>query len=209
MNTFSIREALVFGWETFKKRPWFFMGVFLFVFILSNIGSSASNPAQSMGVMVALTTLASLVVGLVLEMGLLNIALKSHDSPESLQVSDAWTYVPFLQYLGVKLLGTLIVIIGLLLLIIPGIIAALALMFSNYLVMDKRLGVMDALKESARITKGHRWQLFLFGLTLVGINLLGLIALFVGLFVTIPVSILATVHVYRTLEHRANELATA
>ena len=36
-------------------------------------------------------------------------------------------------------------------------------------------------------------------LAVVGINLLGLIALFVGLLVTIPVTVLAMVHAYRTI----------
>ena len=59
------------------------------------------------------------------------------------------------------------------------------------------------MKESRRITRGHKWQLFGFLLMLVLINLLGLLAFVVGLFVSIPVSSLAFAHAYRLLSGKA------
>ena len=55
------------------------------------------------------------------------------------------------------------------------------------------------MSESHRLTRGHKWQLFGFVLLLLLINLLGLLALVVGLLVSIPVSTLAFVHAYRVL----------
>jgi len=57
--------------------------------------------------------------------------------------------------------------------------------------------------ESNRITRGHKWQLFGFVLLLLLINLLGLLALVVGILVSIPVSTLAFVHAYRVLGGKA------
>ena len=70
---------------------------------------------------------------------------------------------------------------------------------SLYLVMDRGLGVTESLKESRRITYGNRLKLLLLGLALVGINIVGFFLLIVGLLVSIPVSMLAGVHAYRTL----------
>lgn len=207
MNTFSIGESVKFGWETFKKRPWFFMGVSLCVFVVYSILSAVTDEkVHDTSAAQLLVSIAAGVIGIFVEMMLVNIALKSHDSVETVAFSDAWAKKPFWSYLGVKILNGIVVVVGLILLIVPGVIAALTLLFGNYLVVDKGLGPIQAMKESARITKGHRWQLFGFVLVLVGLNILGLLALFVGLLVTIPVTILAMAHVYRTLEHKASEL---
>ncbi len=51
------------------------------------------------------------------------------------------------------------------------------------------------------VAGGSFWNLFLLGLLLAGINLLGTMALIIGLLVTIPLSIVA-VDAYRCLEAR-------
>jgi uncharacterized membrane protein len=84
-------------------------------------------------------------------------------------------------------------------LIIPGIILSMGLAFVPYLVVDRGLGPIEAIKESWRITKGHKWQLLLLFLALLGLNLLGLVALLIGIFVTVPITMLAFAHAYRTL----------
>ena len=55
----------------------------------------------------------------------------------------------------------------------PGIIFALMFMFSTFIVIDRELGPIEAMKESHRITHGHKWKLLGFSLLLVLINLLG------------------------------------
>ena len=92
------------------------------------------------------------------------------------------------------------VAIGLVLLIVPGIIFAVIFGFYGWGLVD---GVVDdgvsALRHSAEITRGHRWQLFGFAIVLILFNLLGLLALVVGVLITSAVSILALAHVYRQL----------
>ena len=79
------------------------------------------------------------------------------------------------------------------------VILAMGLMFVPYLVIDRGLGPIEAMKESWRVTKGHKWQLFFLFLALIGLNILGAIALIIGLLVTVPISMLAAAHAYRTL----------
>ncbi|MCB6575032.1 hypothetical protein LI165_13470, partial [Phascolarctobacterium faecium] len=76
----------------------------------------------------------------------------------------------------------------LVLVIVPGIIAATMLLFVKFVVVDRKMSPIDAMKESARITKGHRVTLFLFVLAIAVINIIGAILLVVPLLVTIPVS---------------------
>jgi len=71
--------------------------------------------------------------------------------------------------------------------------------WADLCVVDRGLGPIEAMQESWRITKGHKWQLFLLFLALLGINLLGFLALFIGIFVTAPMTLVALAHAYRTL----------
>lgn len=54
-------------------------------------------------------------------------------------------------------------------------------------------------KKSSLITRGVKWDLFLFDLLLTLINFLGTLCLLIGLFATIPTSMMTTVFVYRKL----------
>lgn len=200
-----------FGWDTFKKRPWFFVGMTLLIGVISGVlgqvGSFDEKTVVDVGMIIALAGVFVSVVGQILmKMGTISFALKAHDAPEHAKVVDLWAPEMFWKYFLASLLVGLIVIVGLILLIVPGIIWGLRYAFVPYLIIDRKLPVMDALRESARITLGHKWQLLGLVIVFALLNILGAIALLVGLLVTIPVTMLAFVHTYRTLEHAANEV---
>ena len=222
MPALSIGDCIRFGWETFKKRPGILIGAFLLVMIIPSIpGILVPGPEVAPGVpppppttaqVVAMLT--SVVLGLFVAMGTATFALCAHDDIAGVQIGDLWNPKVFWRFLGAELLAAIIIFIGLLLLVVPGVIAALGLGFVPFAVVDRGAGPTDALKESWRITKGHKGRLFLLGLALIGLNLLGLLALVVGLLVTVPISWLALTHAYRTLashgsgEARAADIST-
>lgn len=195
-NTLSVHDCLAFGWRTFKSRPWFFVGTFL-LYAVAQIALSIVQKAMP-GI---LSFLLSLIVSTLLYIGLITIYLKAHADPMSPRFSDFWRPAPFWNYLGASILLGIIVVVGLILVVVPGIIAALAFALTGYLVVDKGMNPIAALKESAKLTKGNRWKLFLLGLAVLGLSLLGMIPLFLGLLVVGPVSMLAGIHAYRALEH--------
>lgn len=79
---------------------------------------------------------------------------------------------------------------GLLLLIVPGIIWSFKYIFAINLVLDKGLGIKDAMEMSARMTYGHKWRIFRYTLGVIGIIIFGMLALGVGLLVALPVIML-------------------
>jgi len=83
-------------------------------------------------------------------------------------------------------LVVIIVIGGVILLIVPGIIFACRLAFVPYLVTDRKMGAVEAISTSWRLTQGHAWTVFLIYLAAIPIALLGLICLVVGV---IPASL--------------------
>ncbi len=78
-----------------------------------------------------------------------------------------------------------IVGLGIVMLIIPGIIFACRLAFVPYLVVDREMDVMDALRVSWDMTRGYGWQIFLIGFLAIFVVIGGLICLIVGVIISI------------------------
>ena len=88
-------------------------------------------------------------------------------------------------------------------LIIPGIIAAVGLSQSFYVLQDRpELGAVEALKESWRLvwTQGHFWKVVGMAFLSVFVILLGALALGVGLFFAVPVVAVAGAGLYEELK---------
>jgi len=83
------------------------------------------------------------------------------------------------------LLVGIIVFIGFILLIVPGIIFACKLAFTPYLVVDRKMEVIEAIKGSWEMTNGHAWKVFLIGLLAIPIFIAGLICFGVGVIISI------------------------
>jgi uncharacterized membrane protein len=204
----SIKQALSFGWETFKKRPWFFVGASLLVFVVSFLAGVTTglfdlaitgDPENPSGA----GSIIDWLISTLINMGLIAFYLRANDNVEQVTLHALWHPHPFWKFFAATLLVGIGTVLGLLLLIVPGIIFLMMFLFTTFLVIDRNLGPIEAMKESRRITHGHRWKLFLFSLVVLLVNLLGAIALGVGLLVTIPVTMLAFTYVYRQLAAQA------
>lgn len=209
MATLSVKESLRHGWNIFKSRPWIFVqvGILLFlVNLLVNVAQSVLEYAGNHGgdVLAIVFGLLSMMLGIgvsfLVSMGETAFFLRAHDEPADVSFKDLWHPQPFLKFAGVSVLSGLMILVGLVLLIVPGVILGIMLMFVGYVVIEEKLGPVDAIKRSIALTKGSRWKLFQLAVSLLLLNVLGFLALLVGLFVTIPVSFMATVHAYRALK---------
>lgn len=129
----------------------------------------------------------------------------------------------FLVFVSAYILSTLAIFLGSILFILyfifnaenpsvlaaplafPGMYVAVLLYFVKYIVYDKNVKPIEALKESVRMTKGHRFALIEYILVAVIVNLLGLLALVVGVFFTIPLTVIGTTLIYKKLSNRHKE----
>ncbi len=199
MNKFSIEEAIRFGWDTTKANLSFLIKVILIIATIYLISNFIVESFKDVAVLNALTAILFWVIHIVLDIGLIKIALKlvGHQKP---LLDDLYDHYPlFWKYLGASLLSGLIVMGGLILLIVPGIIFAVRLQFTTYLIVDKNLGPVEAIKKSWDLTRGSVWNLFLLDIMLGLINVLGALALGIGLLWTIPTTSIAATHVYKKL----------
>lgn len=201
---FSISEAIHFGWNTMKSNLGFFIGLLIFVFLFTSLSSIIAAKATEANIFLGLIFyIADFSLSIIISIGLVKIALRFCDNEKG-RFADLFSQYPlFPQYLVGSILYGLIVFAGTILLIIPGIIWGIQFCFYDYFIVDKGLGPIEALKRSSAITRGVKWDLFGFFLILSGINLLGALCLLIGLFVTIPTTMVALAFVYRKLMAQA------
>jgi hypothetical protein len=202
-NIFSKAEALRFGWDTLKAHLGFLAGVMLLILglnLLPEVGRRQTLEAAPL--LAVVWTLCGYLVQTATQMGLIRISLRLVDGQQP-RYGDLFGDLPTLwRYIAGNLLFLLIILGGLLLLVIPGVIWSIQYQFAPFLIVDRNIGIREAFKESAGITSGVKWDLFLFFLMVMGINLLGLMAFVIGLFVTLPATMIAYTFVYRKLLER-------
>lgn len=197
-SKFSKGEAIRFGWSKMKVNFWFFVVLLIIVGVVSSLPSMVGNLFRSIPVIAFLASIAAFVLSIIVQLGLIRVNLEFVDNKKP-KYDDLFYYKPFINYLLASIVYGLIVGIGFLLLIIPGVILALRLQFFTYLLVEKGVGPIESLKKSWEKTKGNTWNLLLFWLLLAGINILGALALGIGLFATVPTTMVATAYVYRKL----------
>jgi len=91
----------------------------------------------------------------------------------------------YLNIVLANLIVTALVMIGFVMLIIPGIIILCRLSFVSFLVMDKNLDPMKAVEKSWQMTRGHGWTIFVMGVISIFVFIAGVIVFIVGAIISI------------------------
>lgn len=104
---------------------------------------------------------------------------------EAVRVSDMFeVFKNYLNALLANIIVGLVIIIGLCFCIVPGIILACKLAFVPYLIVDRKMEVTDAIRDSWNMTTGHAVTVFLIGFLAVPIFIAGFIVCCVGMVVS-------------------------
>ena len=192
-------------WELFKKQ-WLMVYVLTLLPIAAAFGFGLIFPeAQSPETAEAFPLLAFLLY-LVLQMFISMIVVKGQlllAADKTVTVVELVHVAPrFLHFVAAQLLMMLIVCAGILLFIVPGIRWSLMYFFAPYLVLDKNMGPIEALKASAQMTDGIKWDMLGFMAASTALAYLGLLAFVVGIVVSAPVAMLSYVVLYRLVLKR-------
>lgn len=199
---FETSEAVSFGWQSVWKSVWFWISLVLIVALLSWIRDALVDSIASEGGK-AVVEVIYFFINAYITLGIARVALSYVDKKKT-EYSDLKSdFKLYLNYVMATILYTLIVLVGFVLLVVPGVIWAIQFSMYPYLIIEKGYDPIQALKKSLEITRGERAHLFVYGLVLIGVIILGALALFVGLFIAIPIVWLSTAYVYRQLSSAA------
>ena len=197
---FVIGEAVAFGWETAKSNIGFFIGVLVVALLIQMIPRGIGDYVAAYFPLISVIFyIIAAVLEMVVGMGIIKISLKFCDGTKGKLDDLLSSFNLVIKYFLASILYLLIVTGGLILLVIPGIIWCIKYSLFPYFIVDEGVGALEAIKASGRATKGAKWQLFLFGLLIGLINIAGVLALFVGILITFPLSLVAYAYVYRKL----------
>ena len=174
------------GWRQLWKH---FLELFLIGLIGFAIGIPAGIDAWDLGVTGAFlglfATVYSILIVSPVEYGVSFCNLKAVRG-DKLEIKNMFeAFNNYWNAVLAALLVGLIILIGLILLIVPGIIFACKLAFTPYLVVDRKMGVIEAIKGSWNMTDGHAGKVFLIGLLAIPIFIAGLICFGVGVIISI------------------------
>ncbi len=219
-QAFSKKEALVYGWHATIDNIALLataVVVSLVAIIALDLLGNAMNEGGGSFFAPMLVNIFAIIFGVLIELGFINVALRlargdgatarSFTQPRRgffsyLLASILFSLPIFFFFHLISIIFSLPVAPAVVLLTIPGVILWAIYGLYSYALVDESLGPIESLRRSAALTRGVRGQLVLFFLMVIGVNVLGFLALGVGLAVTLPATMIATARVYYVLHRR-------
>lgn len=178
------------GWAIFKEFAW---GYILFTIVVGIIGAALSQLPSPLGMKAAEGSfgggnLIFNILSPILGAGFYIVSFQvARNRPHGF--GDFFNgFKKFLPLFLTSLVSGILILIGMFLLIIPGIYLAVAYMFAQLLVIDKNMNFWSAMETSRKLIS-KRWFSFLgLGILMSLLVLAGFVLLGFGALVTIPLS---------------------
>jgi hypothetical protein len=182
------------AWELLKSDFWLIVGTTFVCWICLMVTSMITS------IVPGLNIIAGVILGPVFYGGIYYFILKKIRGQHA-ELGDGFSGFT-LAFGALALSGlviTLMVLLGCVLLILPGIYLAVAYTFTYMLAIDQRMSFWTAMEVSRRVITSQWWRIF--GLLLLGVPvaLAGLLALLIGIFVAMPLIFAATCYAYDDL----------
>lgn len=208
-----IQEWLKMGWflvkSDFKKLVKITFFVYLFILLALRIPFVSSTPSLYtffvMLVTISITPIIwpvsalTFILSPIISSGFFYIIFRKIDG-EEVKTRDILKGLNY--FLPAFLANAIIVIstiLGLIILIIPGLIISALFMFTIPLIVEKKMSFWQAMEESRKVVQKDLPNFVVFLIILMGINFLGIMCLGVGLFVSTPVILASIAYAYKEL----------
>ena len=199
-NPISVNQAVKFAWSAFKRRYGLFVAILLTTFGAWVALEVVVIAGKQLGIWLWVAAhLAFLVFFAEIEAGLLKAVLALYDGEEP-TFADTFTHFALgLRLLVGQILYLLMVAVGLMLFIIPGVYLGVRYALFGFCLVTDEVNLRGSWQQSAILSSGTKMTLLAILVSLLAFNVLGAIFLGIGLFVTAPLSILVMTAVYRQL----------
>lgn len=224
-------QAVSAAWKVFKKNWKFLVPALIATIAIMFVLQTLQKTVESKIILSLLVSVIAIIVGIMITLGWSKIVLKlvhNHEIVWQDFKTDTKTWLPFFLarlLIGIFMFAAIMIfalpifwaigsmVAGLVFPVILSIILSLfgfvlviwvtiRYMFISFIAVEKKLNAWKMLTESSRLVKGHTIQLFIFGLLLLLINIIGALLVLVGLLVSVPVSMIATGYVYEHLKKK-------
>ena len=186
----DIGGAFSRGWELLRAYPGLIIGSFILMCVVA--------------VGVALVPILGWIAGPFLSgalLGGLYFVFLRRIRGEHAEVGDVFAgfKLAYLNLLLANIVSSLLTAVGILLCLLPGIYLAIGYMFVLPLVIDKKMEFWTAMEVSRQVVHQHWWPVFGFSLVCLLVNCAGALACGIGVLVSGPLTIVATMYLYEDL----------
>lgn len=182
---FSIGDCLSRGWQLVMSDFWPVVGVTALIFVIL-MGTNAAY----VGILINGPLLGGLYY---------YFLKKIRGQAASLGDAFAGFSLAFLQLFLLNLVSGIFMMLGLLLCLVPGIYLMVSYYFIYPLLIDRRIEFWPAMEICRRVVTKIWWQVLAFVLVMALVNLAGVLALCVGIFISFPVTVAATAYAYEAI----------
>tara|TARA_B100001142_G_scaffold330177_1_gene396784 strand:- start:3231 stop:3848 length:618 start_codon:yes stop_codon:yes gene_type:complete len=195
---FSVSDIIQNSWYKFRSEPFFWIILAIISFSLGFISDfglnvDAENFETNFNPFGFFGSLFSMYLGASITLISINYMRgKSISFRDLIQVD----FNKFIHYLLTTLFCGLLIMMGLVFFILPGIYLIVRLMFAQYLVLDKNIAFFDAIKLSWNMTQDNGLDLFSFLLAMLFLLIVGFFSFILGLLLAIPIIWLSTAKIY-------------
>lgn len=155
---FSVGSILSRTWRILLKKPFLFWGLTLMGTLVPAIVESLypGSPSVNFAMRVLAMMLSLIFTGAIVYAAFRTL----RGEPVSIGESISRGMARFAPLFGASLLASLGILVGSLLLIVPGLILMCVWSVIIPVCVVERLGVMDSMRRSAVLTRGYRWPIF-------------------------------------------------
>lgn len=193
-----LRDAVDFAWKTFKYHNRLMMAILLTIFGAWIILEIIVIVGQRFGlVWWTVAHLAFLFVFAGLEAGFVKTCLALYDGEERTFADACASFSLGSKFLAGQILYLLMVLVGLVLFIIPGLHVGARYAFIGLLQVGEQSSLSGSFRGSALLSREHMPSLMGVIGALLLFNLIGACLLGIGLLITIPLSVLTMTGVYK------------
>ena len=196
----NIGNCIRRGWALVRSDFWSMIAVTALILVLLGAAGSMGEVTKSVGHLSFNLSALSVLVSAPLMGGLYFYLLKKirGERVRTETVFSGFGHALLHLFLA-GFVTQVLTMLGFLCLILPGIYLFVAWFFTLPLIIDKRLEFWTAMRLSRKTITRHWWKFQGFLLVLGLVNLIGLMALGVGVFVTLPVSFAALMYAYEDI----------
>ena len=186
-------ELLSQSWSTIKSNFDVAIGAAVIYLalnaILSSIQSSVKIKWPENTTIFIITLILTSIGSSMVRSGLLNIALSFAFKNKAIIQEFKLSFRKYAKIIVGEILYLLLIVLGLTMLIIPGIIIAIRYQFYIFFIIKYDAGIIESFEQSAELTKGLSFNIFTFNIAMISFGLLGILGCIVGLYITIPISL--------------------
>ncbi len=222
-DTIKVGRVFGEGLAYFLARPWFWIGTILLFGVISTIINMASTifpvlvlrsgwSAEMAYALMSILVLLNIFVATRMGIGLGWMAISTiHGEPA--KVADLFAKPQlFWRYLCTLILFNVVVFVGLIVFVVPGIYLAARFFPVTYVMIERETGILESFRHAQALTEGHRVTLSAFtflGVAIVAgmmqsVQLLGGFSLLV-VGIAAPITLLSYTALYGALKNASSD----